>query len=132
MICNNDIVLYTFLGIASIILLFSLNKWLQTNNQEGFTTSTDKNNISDVVKNAANKLSDVILISKYRSAYEDTIINLENVVGLAMLNETINNAETISQDPVSKESIEAIATINNLKQFKETLNDVMITLDKSK
>lgn len=132
MVCYNDVMLYVFLGIASILLLFSLNFWSKGNTIETFTGNTDKNSISDIVKNDANKLSDKILVSKYRTAYEDTIINLDNVVGLAMLDETINNAETISNNPISKEATEAMNNINNLKQFKETLNEVMIILDKSK
>jgi hypothetical protein len=126
MVCYNNI--YIILGaVAGLIgVMFMLSK---TNIKEGFT---DKNNVSDVVKNDGNKLSDTILVSKYRTAYEDTIINLENVIGLSMLNETINNAELISKNPVSNESMNAIANINNLKQFKETLNEVMVILDKTK
>lgn len=126
MVCYNNV--YIILGVVAGLLgvMFLLSK---TNIKEGFT---DKNNISDVVKNDANKLSDTVLVSKYRTSYEDTIINLENVIGLSMLNETINNAEVISKNPVSKESMDAITNINNLKQFKETLNEVMVILDKTK
>lgn len=126
MVCYNNV--YIILGVVAGLLgvMFLLSK---TNIKEGFT---DKNNISDVVKNDANKLSDTVLVSKYRTSYEDTIINLENVIGLSMLNETINNAELISKNPVSKESMDAITNINNLKQFKETLNEVMVILDKTK
>lgn len=126
MVCYNNV--YIIVGVVACLIgvMFLLSK---SNIKEGFT---DKNNISDVVKNDGNKLSDTILVSKYRTAYEDTIINLENIVGLSMLNETINNAELISKNPVSKESMDAIVNINNLKQFKETLNDVMVILDKTK
>lgn len=134
MLCYKDISLYTFFVVISIILLFSLTTNIFNNDKEGFTTNsaTNRENISDTIKNDANKLSDNLLISKYRSTYEETIIHLENLTGLTLLSETINNAELISSNPISKESLTAISNINNLKQFKETLNDVMNILDKAK
>jgi hypothetical protein len=107
---------------------------MNNNYVEGFTanSNTDRENISEAIRTESNKQSDRLLIDKYRNAYEDTIINLENMIGLTLLSETINNAEMISKNPISKESLVAISNINNLKQFKETLNDAMQILDKAK
>lgn len=130
MICYRDVSLYAFFIVASILLLY----FLARSTVEGFTANskTDRDNISEAIKTDANKQSDNLLISKYRTSYEDTIINLENMIGLSVLSETINNAEIISKNPISKESLIAISNINQLKQFKDTLNDAMQILDKAK
>jgi len=95
------------------------------------STSTAKDSISGVVSSNSDVIGDALLISKYRSDYEDTIINLEKAVGLGLLSEVINNAETISKDPVSTDSITAINNINSLRTFRESLNTSMIILDKN-
>lgn len=94
-------------------------------------TKTSKDNIKGVVSNHADLLSDTILINKYRNDYEDTIIHLEKAVAFGLLSEVINNAESISKDPISNESINAINNINSLKIFRESLNTAMLILDKN-
>lgn len=94
-------------------------------------TTTSKDNIKGVVSNNADLLSDTMLISKYRTDYEETIIHLEKSVSIGLLSEVINNAESISKDPISNESITAINNINSLKIFRESLNTAMLILDKN-
>lgn len=134
MISQDD--LYRIVGLAVVIIfvvsIATKAFAYQTKILEGMTTSsTDKDKMSSTVSSNNDKISDTLLISKYRSDYEDTIINLEKGVSTAMLSEVINNSDTISADPTSKESTAAIATINGLKNFRETLNQTMIILDKS-
>ena len=134
MISQDD--LYRIVGLA-VVLIFVISIATkafayQTKIMEGMTTSsTDKDKISSTVSSNNDKISDSLLVSKYRTDYEDTIINLEKGVSNALLSEVINNADTISADPTSKDSTTAIATMNGLKNFRETLNQTMIILDKS-
>lgn len=134
MISQDD--LYRIVGLA-VVLIFVVSIATkafayQTKIIEGMTaSSTDKDKISITVTSNNDKITDSLLVSKYRSDYEDTIINLEKGVSTALLSEVINNADTISADPTSKASTAAIATINCLKNFRETLNQAMIILDKS-
>lgn len=134
MISQDD--LYRIVGLA-VVLIFVVSIATkafayQTKIMEGMTTSsTDKDKISSTVSSNNDKISDSLLVSKYRTDYEDTIINLEKGVSNALLSEVINNADTISADPTSKDSTTAIATMNGLKNFRETLNQTMIILDKS-
>lgn len=104
------------------------------NKKEGLTNrnNIDKDKIPDAVEMNVDKISDNLLISKYRSSYEDTIIQLEQAIGLSLLQQTIENAESISKNPISKKSQETIEQINSLKTFRETLNEAMDILDKSK
>lgn len=94
-------------------------------------SNTDKGAISSSVSANTEKLNDTLLISKYRSNYEDTIIQLEKAISIALLSEVVNNAETISSDPVSSDSLKAMSNINQLKNFRESLNQSMIILDKN-
>lgn len=104
----------------------------QTRVIETMTASTmDKPTIATSVSANTDKLNDTLLISKYRSNYEDTIIQLEKAISIAILSEVVNNAVTISSDPISSNSLKAIANINQLKNFRESLNQSMIILDKN-
>lgn len=127
---------YKFIGLAMLFFIllclilkaFSYQKKVIENMT---TTRTSKDSISGAVSTNTDVIGDALLITKYRSDYEDTIINLEKAVGLGLVSEVINNAETISKDPVSKDSITAINNINSLKLFRESLNTSILILDKN-
>lgn len=128
--------LYKFIGLVAVILIIATIGQkafrYQTKIVESLTSSsTDTTNISSSVSSNTDTISDSLLISKYRSNYEDTIIALEKAVGLGLLSEVINNAETISKDPVSTDALTAIKNINELKSFRESLNQSMLILDKN-
>jgi hypothetical protein len=129
--------LYKIVGlIVVIIFVVSIGAKMfsyQAKVIEGMTnSSTDKDTISSAVSSNTDKLSDTLLASKYRSNYEDTIINLEKAVSVGILSEVINNAQTISSDPASSKALTAMSSINTMLTFRETLNQSMIILDKSK
>ena len=129
--------LYKIVGlIVVIIFVVSIGAKMfsyQAKVIEGMTnSSTDKDTISSAVSSNTDKLSDTLLASKYRSNYEDTIINLEKAVSVGILSEVINNAETISSDPASSKALTAMSSINTMRTFIETLNQSMMILDKSK
>jgi hypothetical protein len=134
MISQDD--LYRIVGLA-VVLIFVISIAVkafayQTKILEGMTISSiDKDKVSSSVTSNNDKIADTLLVSKYRSEYEDTIINLEKGVSTALLSEVIHNADNISSDPTSKKSVTAIENINNLKNFRETLNQAMIILDKT-
>ena len=52
-------------------------------------------------------------------------------MGLAILNEVVNNSEKISKNPTNKNTLEIISNINELEKFKTTLNETMEILDKN-
>ena len=134
---NSDNI-YKYLGLA-VVVVFALyivlkSMKFQANVIEGMasaaagTTSTD--NLPSAVKSNTDTIEDALTITKYRRSYEDTLINLETSAGVSMLSAISKNAETISKDPTSVASQKIITTINNLKAFKDSLNDTMVTLDK--
>lgn len=127
---------YKYIGLIAIIFigLYVGQKVIKYQSKvvETLTSSSgDASGVTSSVTSNTDKISDTLLISKYRTNYEDTIIGLEKAVGLGLLSEVVNNAATISADPTSSSSLSAIRNINELKSFRESLNQSMIILDKN-
>ena len=133
-----------FLGIVLLFVAYQRyynNKKLK----EGFddssstdTTSTDTSSSSTdsstangiagnaqtyaaTIKNAFTKNQDMLLISKYRTDYENIVLNLDDYVNSVMLKTALN----IDTTNPSK-SIEAL---NKLNETKSALNNVMKYID---
>jgi hypothetical protein len=140
---TNDMCKYLGWGVLVLLLLLICIRSLrfQANIIEGLTskndsssdesTTTDKDNISDAVKSNTATIADPLLVTKYRSSYEDSIIALEANISAALLSEMMNNADTVSKDPTSTDAQKSIIIMNNLSTFRETLNRAMNILDSS-
>ena len=127
---------YKYIGLIAIIFigLFVGQKVIKYQSKvvETLTSSSgDASGVTSSVTSNTDKIGDTLLISKYRTNYEDTSIGVEKAVGLGLLSEVVNNAATISADPTSSSSLSAIRNINELKSFRESLNQSMIILDKN-
>jgi hypothetical protein len=127
---------YKYIGLIAVIFigLYIGQKVIKYQSKvvETLTSSSgDPSGVTSSVTSNTDKISDTLLLSKYRTNYEDTIIGLEKAVGLGLLSEVVNNAATISADPTSTSSLTAIRNINELKSFRESLNQSMIILDKN-
>ena len=72
------------------------------------------------------QLQDELLIAKYRSDYEQVIINMDDYVGYLMLQQILN----MKLDGDVKTNIEYINNLNILKSSKDSLNTAMTFLDK--
>ena len=82
------------------------------------------------IKKYRNEAEDRLLITKYRKTYEDTIIELDDAISVAILSEVCQNAELLAEKPMDPKSADKIVKINQLKMLKDSLNDAMKTLDK--
>ena len=139
MISENDF--YKFIGLAVVILLVvsvcaRLFK-VQTKVIEGMTiggssssSTTDKDKVADAISSNNDSVDDDLLVSKYRTSYEDTIVALEKNCSDYLLSGVVNNAEAISKDPTSEANQKIITALNNLSTFRSTLNTAMVILDK--
>ena len=131
--------IYKYLGLAIIILLVAYialkSLTFQARLIEGMTSkenndvSTDKDKKPDAIKANTTTILDGLLIDKYRPSYDDTIIELEENINATILAGILKTAESIAADPSSEKSQKFISAVNNLKAFKETLNDTMKYLD---
>ena len=133
---------YIGLGVVGIVLLYIILRTLkfQLNIVEGLTsssssssssasapvgTNTDVINTPMAIDNNSTMVEDTLLINKYQKSYEDTIIALDKSVDFSILQTILKNAESISVNPTSTDSMQTINMVNNLKQFKDSLNEAM-------
>jgi hypothetical protein len=129
---------YIGLGVVGIVLLYIILRTLkfQLNIVEGLTTmssptsapvgsNTDVINTPIAIDNNSTMVEDTLLINKYQKSYEDTIIALDKSVDFSILQTILKNAESISVNPTSNDSMQTITMVNNLKQFKDSLNEAM-------
>jgi hypothetical protein len=125
--------LFLFVGICFVVYLIFRN--LNFSNREGMTTSSsgtssangiagNASSYAASIKAATIKSQDTFLISKYRSDYETTVLNLDDFLNNSMLNTTlsidINNPEP------------SFEKLGKLQQAKTALNNVMKFIDASK
>lgn len=123
--------LFIFIGICFLVYLVFRNiKPLKLN--EGMTTSSSSSSVTNGiagnaaayaanVKTASIKLQDTLLISKYRSDYENAILNLDDFINNTMLQ------TALSIDLTNPQS--AITQLSNLNQAKTALNSIVKFID---
>lgn len=132
-LCNLTI----FIGICILIYyIFSninVKEGLENASSSSTSSSTSSSSSNGVAGNAAAysanikaqviKLQDTTLISKYRSDYENVVINMDDLVNNLMLQVTLN---------VDQSKPEAsLAKLAQLNQAKAALNNVMKFIDKN-
>ena len=139
---NKDFIYNLFIFIGICVLIYYIFRNIDIN-REGLenassssstTTSTTTDSTSNgIAGNAAAysanikaqviKLQDTTLISKYRSDYENVVINMDDLVNNLMLQVTLN---------VDQSKPEAsLAKLAQLNQAKAALNNVMKFIDKN-
>jgi len=82
------------------------------------------------IKSLSTALSDKLIVSKYRTDYENIIINMEDYINLLMMNNVLTfNASSFSNDD---DIIKYFNNLGSLKSSRDALNDVMKYLDSMK
>lgn len=131
--------IYRYLGIFTLTLFFIyivgcvLNT--QNNIVEGLTNQKKPLNIQDDLftnldkhlKENNDRLSDSLLIKKYKTQYEDSIIEIDTNTELKILQLTIlyGNALANKDDKEAKKYLEEINLLQNLKaSLKNTMKHV--------
>jgi len=128
--------LFLFIFICFIVYLlfrginFSYKEGMTTD-ASGNTTTSSANGIAGnaaayaaTVKAANIKLQDTFLTSKYRSDYENAILNLDDLINNLMLKTALS---VDSNNPA-----DAIKNLADMNQAKVALNSVMKFVDASK
>jgi hypothetical protein len=84
------------------------------------------NSYAATIKALTVQLQDSLLISKYRTDYENIIINMDDYFSILMLKQVLN------LDPKAdmKTNITVIAALNELSTAKKSLNEIMAFVDK--
>ena len=131
--------IYRYLGIFTLTLFFiyivSCVLNTQNNIVEGLTNQKKPLNIQDELfsnldkhlKENNDRLSDSLLIKKYKTQYEDSIIEIDTNTELKILQLTIlyGNALANKDDKEAKKYLEEINLLQNLKaSLKNTMKHV--------
>ena len=131
--------IYRYLGIFTLTLFFiyivSCVLKTQNNIVEGLTNQKKPLNIQDDLfsnldkhlKENNDRLSDSLLIKKYKTQYEDSIIEIDTNTELKILQLTIlyGNALANKDDKEAKKYLEEINLLQNLKaSLKNTMKHV--------
>ena len=116
--------------LASKALKLHLN--LQTGIMEGLVNPTS-NGVAGSASVYANSIADQgtiiedsLLMTKYKTEYENVIINLDEYIGLLMLQSALHFSVA---DGASQENIALLASLNTMNNAKQSLNTVMTFLD---
>ena len=128
------ILIVAFMTVYVIITLFQPNNninIIEGLTNEGGTTSRNGEagsaaSYADGIKAQVVKIQDELLVSKYRKDYENTIINMDDLVGTMMIKQ-IQNMTIGGSD--SKALISSLNNLNTLKAAKDSLNVAMKHLD---
>jgi len=142
--------IFKFIGIFILtcfiitIIFKSLNlqlKFLSKTVKEGLTTASSSSssstnngyagnafNFSDKIKALNTQITDKLIVSKYRTDYENIIINLEDYISLLMLDTIF----TLNLDDTEDNIITKLNSLGSLKLSKDSLNDTMKYLDAMK
>jgi hypothetical protein len=128
------IVVACFFIVYLVLNMFHIKEGLENANTESVTDLTTT--MQGVAGSAANyasgikaktvQLQDTILINKYRSDYENIIINLEDYFSMLMLEQILS----MNPSDSLKTNIERISSINSISTGKKSLNEIMAFLDK--
>jgi len=108
---------YTFVIFIFFILLKNLLKM-----KEGMTSGSagTASNFNDEIKAKLTIIQDELLIPKYRTDYEDILINMEEYINLIVLKKIVN---------LNPENSADVSSINELNLLKSTLNSSIKFID---
>lgn len=110
-------------GLETMDTANATNTTSPTNTTSG--ESGNASNYADKIKSTVVKLQDTLLIPKYRSDYENTIIHLDDLVNFLMLKQVLN----INTDG-GPGTMNGLQNLVALKNSKDALNATMMFLDK--
>jgi len=126
---------FYYLGLISVIFFIVWFIIKLTHVQVKFVEGLTNKNISNqsapnskVIDNEATQVLDGLHLDKYRSNYEDIIINLEKWCNITLLSGIVDNQIDVSK-AMSVENIKKITALNEINKFKTTLVETMTYLD---
>ena len=140
----------TYIGMSVVILgaVYYVYKVMQVQDRviEGLVSNSKKslsdimaNNDIQALKGLNEKMADTLLIGKYRTNYEDMILDLETALDNTILMSLINISGNVNKNDssldISNEKTglsKAIPMLNDLYKLKKNLNLSMDFLDSQK
>ena len=128
-------VVLVIFGFYSLVKMFKL----QTSVVEGFLSNS--NNITDIItktdfpnlKEEIQKQEDVLRIDKYRTKYEDMLIDFDEYLNGVLLQELVQTTDSLgTSEPDSEKMDGIIKNLNQIYELKDNLNSTMKYVDSKK
>jgi hypothetical protein len=135
--------IFIFLAIKLLKVQVKVMEGLTNSDESGSSASNSNNNpkngeagsasqYASDIENKNTKLEDGLLIPKYRTDYEQIILNMDDYINILMLKTLLNiniNDDTI-QGNKPNSNIALFESLNVLNNAKTSLNNVMKFVDK--
>lgn len=127
------------LVVSMYVIYYLVDKFVYTKSQytmiEGLENQTTNNiaanakPFADSLKSVAVSKVDALLIPKYRTDYENAIINTDDYINALMLEQLLKMDMTTES---STNNIDILTKISQLQSAKTALNSIMTFVDKQK
>lgn len=138
-----NIIMYIIIAIIIVYILFSILGTAKT--VEGMTDKkNDTKSYTDLVaegaykqmKTVIQKNDDIMLLDKYKSDYEDVLIDMEELLNQIILMEVILTSSAIGSKNImfgmEKVNTETLDKLNNLYKLRDNLSSTMDYIDGKK
>lgn len=135
---NEDLLkIIVLLAVVFFIIGLGMNFLGQNKKREGLTNASDSstgnngeagnaNSFAATIKAQTVLLQDGLLINKYRSDYENVIINMEDYLNMLMLKQVLN----IDTTKDAQTNLPKLDVLNSISNAKRALNEAMVFVDK--
>lgn len=137
-----DLIIIVFSLLASLFIAYYLVNYFTSSQYtiieglENNGASSYANNIAASavtyatnIKAATTANTDALLIVKYKTDYEASLVNMDDYICTLMMQQ-VQSMDTTTTDPTK--NLESLANLASLQQAKAALNTVMTFVDKQK
>lgn len=118
--------IFFIIGLGMNILNTNTKKREGLTNQGSNGEAGNANNFAATIKAQTVILQDSLLIAKYRTDYENVIINMDDYINMLILKQLLN----IDTTKDAQTNISNLEALNTLSTAKKNLNDIMVFVDK--
>lgn len=108
--------------------------------QEGMSNKSSVSNLSEIVSDITNlnsqmkrqieQNSNSLLINKYKSDYEDFLINANDLLNQTIFSNLLSLMDEDNGSLSSQSTMDSISILNSLYTLKDNLNSSMLFIDK--
>ena len=119
---NNN---HLIIGIVIIMVLLGFYIYYINNSaiKEGFSDSSD---FAKSIKSKNDQIKDELLVGKYRTEYENILMDMDEYVNLVVLKELVNGMGLKDKNDITMADID---TLQQYKHLRENIEDTMKFMD---
>lgn len=139
---QEEVLQYLGYGVLILIGLLLIKNLFYTQRKMIETFIGDSSNLSELItssefpnlKSAVQQQEDVLRVDKYRTKYEDMLIDFDEYLNGVILQKLVQNTSKIGDGNLSKEDEmnAVVSELNSLYTLKQNLNSTMTYIDSKK